>query len=131
MKRGSKSFIGHSKKLDEVRTAMSESMHNQYLAQGYLEPIDCLISVKFVFYTSKQWEPDLDNLPSIVLDALQGITKKVKKEKVKKWVTLVDDKLVMFEQSEKIIVPKIKGVKDGYEQELRTELEITEYRGES
>ncbi|MCU0680576.1 MAG: RusA family crossover junction endodeoxyribonuclease [Planctomycetes bacterium] len=124
IRRGKKNrpFVGHSKKLGTVREFISEEAYKQYIEQGGLEPIDYLCEIRFVFYCPKQAEPDLDNLPSIVLDALQGEGKKGNKGN--KNQVLVDDKLVRLERSEKIV----KGDKK-YHGEPRTEFEIRKYNG--
>lgn len=121
--RGSRMFIGHSKELTRVREAMCEEAYSQYLAQGGVEPINCLIELDFVFYHGRQWEPDLDNLPSIVLDAIQG--KKVGKgdNKVVTQAVLANDKLVRRQREEKIIEGDEK-----YNGEPRTEFTIREYK---
>lgn len=113
-------FVGHSKKLTDVRDAMSIEFFKQYKQQGFSNPIDFLFEIDMVFYVTRQSEPDLDNLPAIVLDALQGI--KVKKSKQRLAVTLTDDKLARQEHSRKIV----KGDKD-YDGEPRTEVTIKPY----
>ena len=115
-------FVAHSNKLEKIRNEITESAYEQYLAQGGEEPIDYLCEVKFKFYCTKQWEPDLDNLPAIVLDAIQGKTVQRNKQKVKIDQVITDDKLVRFEESEKIV----KG-DDKYHGEPRTEFEIRRY----
>ena len=120
--KGGRPFVTHSKKLEKVRKEITRSAFEQYLQQGGQEPIDYLCEVKFTFYCTKQWEPDLDNLPAIILDALQGDIVKWKREKIKINQVLADDKLVRFEQSEKIV----KG-DEKYVGEPRTELEIRRY----
>ena len=123
--KGGRPMIGHSKKMTDIRNAMMKEFHDQYTALGYDEPLDCSVSIEFDFYSTKQWEPDLDNLPSIVLDALQGKTTKVKGEKVQKFAVLKDDKLLRREMSEKLI----KG--EDYDGEPRTELTIRAYTSRS
>ena len=115
--------IGHSKKLTEVRDAMTVEFYKQYQAQGFTKPIDYLFEIHMVFYLTRQSEPDLDNLPAIVLDALQGL--KVKKSKIKVAITLTDDKLLRRESSRKVV----KG-DDDYTGEPRTEVRIKAYVAE-
>jgi len=117
-------FIGHSKKLSSIRDAMSIEFYKQYKAQGFTTPIDYLFEVNMVFYCPRQSEPDLDNLPAIVLDALQGV--KVKKSKDRLAVTLTDDKLLRRESNRKVV----KGDHD-YTGEPRTEVRIKPYIIES
>lgn len=124
--KGGRPFVAHSNKLTAIRKEITESAYEQYTAQGGKEPIDYLCKVKFTFYCTKQWEPDLDNLPAIVLDAIQGNTVQRNKQKVKIQQVLIDDKLVRWEQSEKIV----KG-DDKYDGEPRTEFEISRYPGEA
>lgn len=113
-------FVAHSKKLETVRKFISEEAYRQYVEQGGEDPIDYLCGISFIFYCPRQAEPDLDNLPSIVLDALQGYVTKGDKEK--QFQVLIDDKLVRIEKSEKIV----KG-DDKYHGEPRTEFEIRKY----
>ena len=115
-------FVAHSNKLEKIRNEITELAYEQYLDQGGEDPIDYLCEVKFKFYCTKQWEPDLDNLPAIVLDAIQGKTVQRNKQKVKIKQVITDDKLVRFEESEKIV----KG-DDKYDGEPRTEFEIKRY----
>ena len=124
--KGGRPFVAHSNKLTVIRKEITESAYVQYEEQGGKEPIDYLCQVKFKFYCTKQWEPDLDNLPAIVLDAIQGETVQRSKKKVKIKQVLVDDKLVRWEQSEKIV----KG-DENYDGEPRTEFEISRYSGEA
>lgn len=119
--KGGRPRVGHSKKLETIRREMMESFYEQYTALGYEEPIDCHIEIEFDFYSTRQWEPDLDNLPAIVLDALQGRTATRKGEKVKIFQVLSDDKLLRREISEKLI----KG--EDYDGEPRTEITIRRY----
>ncbi|MDC1299884.1 RusA family crossover junction endodeoxyribonuclease [bacterium] len=123
--KGGRPFVSHSKKLDEVRTHIMEESYQQYLDQGFDEPIDYLCEVYFTFYCPKQAEPDLDNLPSIVLDAIQGKKIKGKGKHERDSQILVDDKLVRICKSEKIV----KG-DEKYDGEPRTEFEIREYSGD-
>jgi len=115
-------FVAHSKKMEVIRKEITRAAYEQYQSQGGIEPIDYLCEVKFTFYCTKQWEPDLDNLPAIILDALQGDTVQRDKKKVSIRQVLADDKLVRFEQSEKIV----KG-DEKYYGEPRTEFEIRRY----
>lgn len=119
--KGGRPFVAHSNKLEKIREEMAQTCYEQYLSQGFSDPIDYLIEVEFKFYCTKQWEPDLDNLPAIVLDALQGKQVIRKKEKVRIYQVLIDDKLVKKEKSEKFV----KGV--DYDGEPRTEVWIRKY----
>lgn len=120
--KGGRPFVSHSKKLEVIRKEITRTAYEQYQAQGGKDPIDYLCEVKFTFYCTLQWEPDLDNLPAIILDALQGDTVQRAKKKVSIRQVLADDKLVRFEQSEKIV----KG-DDKYVGDPRTEFEIRRY----
>jgi hypothetical protein len=66
-------FIGHSKDMSDARDRMSNMLFSQYQRQGGRTPIDFNVEVDFVFYVARGHEPDLDNLPAIVCDAMQGI----------------------------------------------------------
>lgn len=114
-------FIGHSKKMSDIRDQMTIEFHRQYKAQGYCDPIDYLFEAEFVFYVPKQSEPDLDNLPAIVLDSLQGM--KIKKTKTKVAITLTDDKLLRYESSRKVV----KGDPE-YDDNPRTEVTIRRHQ---
>lgn len=118
---GKRKFIGHSAQLTKIRVELGRSAYEQFVEQGGKEPIDYLCEMDFTFYHGRQWEPDLDNLPSIVLDAIQGESVKgVKGLKIN--AILKDDKIVRKIVSEKIIDgdPKYNG-------EPRTEFTIKEY----
>lgn len=108
--------------MEQARNRLSVEMCRQYRNKGWREPIDYYISVDFVFYCERAHEPDLDNLPAIVLDAMQGVT--INGHKV--GAVLVDDKLVREEHSLKIV----KGDVD-YHGKPRTEIEISRYFGGS
>jgi Holliday junction resolvase RusA-like endonuclease len=112
-------FVGHSDKLKSIRDQIGIEMYAQYQKQGLTKPIDYPIEVEFTFYCKRQWEPDLDNLPQIWLDAAQGV--KVKGG-LKIAITLADDKLVRKETSEKIVEGDPR-----YDGEQRTEIIIREY----
>jgi len=116
--------VGHSKELTNIRDEITRDTFSQYNAQGFEEPIENLISVEFVFYVLRQHEPDVDNLPAIVLDALQGKKAIRKGEKVKLMKVLSDDKLVRFITAEKIVKGDPKYVGDP-----RTEFTIRRYSG--
>lgn len=113
-------FVGHSKELNDARKEASYILYNQYIDQGYEEPIDYLFSMKVKFYISKQAAADLDNLPCFVLDALQGESDDGLYNKV-----ITNDKLLRHLESEKIV----KG-DTHYHGEPRTEIEITRYEGQ-
>lgn len=66
-------FVGHSAEMSHARERMSNEMYAQFQRQGGKRPINFHIEVDFVFYVAKSHEPDLDNLPAIVCDAMQGI----------------------------------------------------------
>jgi Holliday junction resolvase RusA-like endonuclease len=115
-------IIGHTKKMSAVRMDIALKLHEQYMKQR-AKPIDYLFEIYFTFYVEKRSEPDLDNLPAIFLDAMQGY-------KDKKLgliaVTLLNDKLNRRESSHKIV----KGDKL-YHGEPRTEIEIRRYLPEN
>jgi len=110
--------IGHSKRLEEARQYAAVEIYKQYRDQGFLKPIDYLIRVDFVFYVKKAHEPDWDNLPSMYLDAMQGV--KINGLVVAK--VLVDDKLVRKGLVEKIVEGDKK-----YHGKPRVELEVGRY----
>jgi len=118
------SFIDHSSKMKKRRDDISVEIYKKYKKEGYKDPIDYFIEVDFVCYVEKRGEPDVDNLPSIFLDAMQGIKQTIKgtTKKIRLAQTLVDDKLVR-----KISVTKIvKGDKE-YHGEPRAEITIRDY----
>ncbi len=116
-------FISHSNEMKVARDRSSKIMYDQYRALGYRNPIDYLIEVDLVFYVQRQHEPDLDNLPAFVLDAMRGV--KVKGMRgVKVGGILVDDKLVRRERSRKIVEGDID-----YVGEPRTEIRIRRFEG--
>ena len=67
-------FGGHSHEMSQARDRMSNELYAQFMRQGGKTPIDYHIEVDFIFYVAKNHEPDLDNLPAIVCDAMQGIS---------------------------------------------------------
>lgn len=133
-KRGKHYAVGHSSDFTKRRDEICADIYRQFKDQGGEEPIDYLVEVHYRFYHRKQWEPDLDNLPAVLLDAMQGrkIKKKVNGRLVKdengKQVyevldkTLKDDKLVRFQMEEKIV----KG-DDKWDDEERSEFSIRPY----
>lgn len=121
--KGGRPIVGHSKKMIDIRNDMMKCFHEQYTAMGFTEPIDCHVEIFFDFYSTRQWEPDLDNLPAIVLDALQGKKAKKKGETIVKFAVLSDDKLLRRELSEKLI----KGEDYAADGEPRTEITIRKY----
>ena len=119
--KGGRPIVGHSAKFKKIQEDMMQQFYDQYTAMGYTEPIDCHVEIFFDFYSTRQWEPDLDNLPAIVLDALQGKKSKKKGDKTRTLAVLSDDKLLRRELSEKLI----KG--EDYDGEPRTEITIRKY----
>jgi len=81
-------FVAHSDNLTQTRTRMSLDLFVQYRKLGFVEPIDYLCTATLVFYVPRKSEPDIDNLPGIVFDAMQGAAKNSLGK------ILVDDKLV-------------------------------------
>lgn len=122
VKRGGKlvSFIDHSSKMKSFRDKVSMEMYKQYTNQGYTKPINFLNEVSFRFFVLKQSEPDLDNLPAIFLDAMQGF--KVKKSNLKIAITMLDDKLIRKLSCEKVVKGDPK-----YDGQERCEIEIRRY----
>lgn len=115
-------FVDHSQDMKTARQRMSTLLYDQYRAQGRSLPINYLISVDLVFYVRRGHEPDLDNLPAFVLDAMQGISiPGIKGKRVASMLT--DDKLVREEHSRKIVEGDV-----GYDGEPRTEITISRYR---
>ena len=111
-------FIDHSDEMKHVRDLMGLEFYKQYKNQGGSKPIDYLVDLEMMFYVPKQSEPDLDNLPAIVLDALQG----VKAHKNRVAVTLLDDRLVRRFTATKIV----KGDRN-YVGKPRTEIVLRKY----
>ena len=66
-------FIGHSAEMSHARERLANEMYSQFQRQGGKRPLDFHVEVDFVFYVARGHEPDLDNLPAIVCDAMQGI----------------------------------------------------------
>ncbi len=114
-----KHFVGHSSKLEDTRTAIGLDLYAQYKRQGFNEPIDYAIEVWMTFYVKRQHEPDLDNLPAVVLDAMQGV--KVKKAP-KAFGILTNDKLIR-----KLVCEKIVEGDENYDGNPRTEIEVQRY----
>jgi len=112
-------FVDHSDKLKSIRDQIGIEMYTQYHRQGFTRPIDYPIEVEFVFYCKRQWEPDLDNLPQIWLDAAQGVKAR---GGLKIATILTDDKLVRRETSEKIVEGDPR-----YDGTPRTEITIRRY----
>lgn len=112
-------FVAHSADLHKFRNDISNLVFGQYLDQGGKEPINWLFKADFVFYCSKRWEPDLDNMPAVIMDAMQGI-KKGKTIIVSQ--TVANDKLLRYMTARKIVQydPQFNG-------ELRTELTISPF----
>jgi Holliday junction resolvase RusA-like endonuclease len=124
-KKTNRPMVNHTIGFHKLREKISLDIHKQYCNQGgsTAKPIDCLVDISFVFYVTRQSEPDLDNLPQVFLDAMQGFKVKVSRgTKRTIAVTLIDDKLVRKELSEKIIKGEPK-----YNGEPRTEIEIRRY----
>lgn len=120
LKMGNRHVVGHSSKLKSVRDEITNSLYRQYVRQGRREPIEFLVNITMTFYVTKASEPDLDNLPSIVLDAIQGIS--IGKLKKRVGAVLSNDKLVRKLTTEKIV----KG-DESYVGEPRTEIRIEPY----
>lgn len=120
---GNSPFVGHSSGMGSVRDEITEQVYEEY-SKIYDKPIDFLIEVRYVFYVPAQGEPDLDNLPAIFLDAIQGKVVGRGKNKRREMSSLVDDKLVRREISEKIVIKKANLEELG---PLRTEVEIYRY----
>jgi Holliday junction resolvase RusA-like endonuclease len=133
-KRGKHYAVGHSSDFTKRRDEICADIHQQFLEQGGEAPIDYLVEIWYKFYHRRQWEPDLDNLPAVLLDAMQG--RKVKRKENNRLVkdengkqvydvldkTLMDDKLVRFQMEEKIV----KG-DEKWDDEERSEFIIRPY----
>ena len=113
-------FVDHSEELKKTRTEIAISLFDQFKKQGGINPIDYLFEINFVYYCKKQWQPDLDNLPAIVLDALQGVKIKGGLIVAK---TIQDDKLLRKITAEKIMDGDLK-----FNGEPRTEFVIQPYK---
>lgn len=112
-------FIGHNQKLLEFRERVSEEIYEECKFNDWKVPIDYFIEIDLVYYITRQAEPDLDNLPAAILDALQGTDEG---DGVKKNAVITDDKLVRKITAQKIV----KGDKE-YVGEPRTEVTIRRY----
>jgi Holliday junction resolvase RusA-like endonuclease len=121
-KRRTGAFIGHSKEMSQARDSMSSVLFDQFKKQGGRTPITYPVEVNLVFYVERAHEPDLDNLPAIVCDAMQGI--RVKGTKARVAVVLSDDKLVCKVKARKITKGDIN-----YVGEPRTECTVRRYLG--
>ena len=115
-----KPIIGHNQKLLEFRERVSEELYEEYKYQGGEGTIEDLVEVVLVFYITRQSEPDLDNLPAAILDAIQGSDIG---DGTKSNALIKDDKQVRRIISQKIV----KGDKEYYG-EPRTEVTIRDYR---
>ncbi len=115
------STIGHSKRLIAAREFAAVEIYKQYRAQGFSKPIDYLFWANFVFYVKRAHEPDFDNLPSMYLDAMQGV--KVNGVVIAKIIE--DDKLGREGHIKKIV----EGDKI-YHGKPRAEIEIGRYKDE-
>lgn len=124
IKRGNKllSFIDHSGKMKKRRDEITVEIYKQFKKQGKCEVIDFLFSMDIKFYCNKKSEPDLDNLPSIILDAMLGISVKTGGKKNKIAAVISDDKLLRMLTMEKIIEGDQK-----YHGKPRTEFSISKY----
>jgi Holliday junction resolvase RusA-like endonuclease len=114
----SHNFVGHSQDFRVQREEMSRVLFEQAVDQGLVNPIDYLFEINFKFYVLKAHEPDLDNLPAAVLDALQGI----KVDDDKEYQVIINDKQLRKESSEKIVFGDSR-----YSGEPRTEFELKFY----
>jgi len=118
-------FIDHSKEMKQARDQMAHSLYTQFMSQGGREPIEYPVEVNLVFYVLRAHEPDWDNLPAIVMDALQGMSVKGARG-LKVAAVLKDDRLVRSGTVRKIVEGDVD-----YDGEPRTEILIWRYRGAS
>ena len=116
-------FIGHSTAMSRARDGISTVLFDQFKQQGGGQPITYPVRVDFVFYVKRAHEPDLDNLPAIVCDAMQGIAvKSMRGSRVAS--ILVDDKLIKYGINQKITEGDVN-----YVGEPRTEITISRWIG--
>jgi len=115
-------FVGHTKGLSVARDRLSSVMFEQFKKQGGRLPIGYPVEVDFVFYVDSAHEPDLDNLPAIVCDALQGIS--VKGTKLRVASVLENDRLICKVKARRITKGDIN-----YVGEPRTELTVRRFLG--
>lgn len=115
-------FVGHSKGMSEARDSMSAMLFDQFKKQGGRNPITYPVEVNLVFYVERAHEPDVDNLPAIVCDAMQGI--RVKGTRARVASVLKDDKLICKVKARKITKGDIN-----YVGEPRTELTVRRFLG--
>jgi hypothetical protein len=113
-------FVGHSAEMLKTRQEISTQLYTQFLAQkGQL--IDWLFELDFKFYIGEKWETDLDNMPAICLDAMQGF--RIAKGKSMTVCQIIkNDKLLRRMTAEKFYPydPRYTG-------EMRTEIILTPY----
>jgi len=119
--KGNIPFIDHNKKMKDRRNEISIEIFKEYNKLGLSGPISYPVDISFTFYINRVSEPDLDNLPSIILDAMQGFKIKGGNRIA---VTLQDDKLYKKGTTHKIVQGDM-----AYHGEPRTEIEIRRYKG--
>jgi hypothetical protein len=118
-------YIGHAEDMKVAREEIAHSLYSQYLQQGGMDPLICHLEIDFVFYVDSAHEPDLDNLPAIICDALQGVRDDMNENpKAKLAVVVSNDKLFRYGTMLKIVKGDI-----GYAGEPRTEIGIRRYYG--
>lgn len=115
-------FIGHSKEMSQARDLMSQTLYDQFRKQGGKYPITYPVELDLVFYVEKAHEPDVDNLPAIVCDAMQGI--RVKGTRARVASVLEDDKLIC-----RVVAQKVTKGDINYVGEPRTECTVRRYLG--
>jgi hypothetical protein len=121
--KGGLPFIGHTPDLLKSRNEISTQIYSQFLKQGGKLPIDWLFELDIKFYLGEKWETDLDNLPAIILDAMQGF--KLKNDNTKGFTVcqvIKNDKLLRKMTAEKFFPydPRYTGV-------MRTEIILRPY----
>jgi hypothetical protein len=120
-----KPFLTHSPELFAAREDLAHTLYIQYKQQGGEKPISYHMEVEFIFYVESQHEPDMDNLPAIVCDALQGVKNELSENRKDKLAAVIeDDKLMRVGHITKIVRGDIN-----YYGEPRTEVCIRRYYG--
>lgn len=120
--KGGTPFIGHTESLLKSRNEISTQIYSQFLKQGGKLPIDWLFELDIKFYLGEKWETDLDNLPAIILDAMQGFKLKNGKTGFIVCQVIKNDKLLRKMTAEKFYPydPRYTGV-------MRTEITLRPY----
>lgn len=120
-----KPFLTHSPDMYAAREDLAHAFYIQYKSQGGKGLIEYHLEADFTFYVERQHEPDMDNLPAIVCDALQGVKDEMSEKRGARIAAVIkDDKLFRVGRITKIVKGDIN-----YDGEPRTEVRIRRYYG--